>query len=80
MMLESGSPIIPFFYHVEPSDLDRQRGRDGVYARALISLGNKRTSDGQPQYDPKTIEKQRNALSDVAERVSASEWRHALHL
>nr|ABR18194.1 unknown [Picea sitchensis] len=73
MMLESGSTIIPVFYHVRPCELRWTRGGngdgDGVYARALCTLEKKRTFDQEkPRHDSNTIEKWRNALSNVAER------------
>eukprot|EP00253_Pinus_taeda_P030631 PITA_30631 len=68
-MLKSGSTIIPVFYKVEPADLRHTRGGDRVYARHLAALGKKRTFDGQPRYDPNTIEEWRNALSAVADIV-----------
>jgi hypothetical protein len=71
MMLESRATIIPVFYHVKPSDLRWTHGKDGVYARALRKLEEKRTYDPlihkeKLRHDPATVEKWRNALSDVS--------------
>lgn len=68
-MLESRSTIIPVFYKVEPADLRWTHGADRVYARALGELEMKKTLDGQPRYEPNTIEKWRNALSAVADII-----------
>eukprot|EP00253_Pinus_taeda_P015666 PITA_15666 len=77
-MLESGSTIIPVFFEVEPADLRwtrggyrRYPGEIGYrpYARDLGELERKRTLNGQPRYDPKTMRKWRNALSAVADIV-----------
>lgn len=38
LMLESGSTIIPVFYHVNPWELRWTQSQDGVYARALSIL------------------------------------------
>ena len=42
LMLESGTTIIPVYYHVKPSDLQIRmgNGEDGVYGRALLDLVN----------------------------------------
>ena len=42
LMLESGTTIIPVYYHVKPSDLRIRtgNGKDGVYGRALLDLVN----------------------------------------
>lgn len=71
-MLESGSIIIPVYYHVKPSELRSTSGRTGVYAEALHRLEMKRSFDPQtqeekPRYDSGTIEGWRNALSHVAD-------------
>lgn len=55
LMLESRSKsrstIIPVFYGVQPSELRWTRGKNGVYARSLCVLEEKKTSDGRPRYD-----------------------------
>lgn len=66
LMVKSGKPIIPVFYHVRPTELRWTRGK-GVYAEALSNLKKKKTHDSQPRYGSATIEKWRNALSTVAE-------------
>jgi len=66
-MSKSRSTIIPVFYSVKPSDLRWTRGKKGVYARALCVLEEKKTFDGRPRYDSRTIEEWRNALSEAAE-------------
>eukprot|EP00253_Pinus_taeda_P035438 PITA_35438 len=70
-MLDSGSTIIPVFYHVKPAQLRWTLG-DGVYAEALKRLATKKTYDSlsreeKPRYDPATIERWRNALYRAAE-------------
>jgi hypothetical protein len=65
LMVESGKPIIPVFYHVHPAELRRTQ-REGMYAEALRNLEKKRTYDSQPRYNSQTIENWRNALSLVA--------------
>lgn len=58
LILESGSTIIPVFYHVDPSELRwTQLGGDGEYAQALHTLGKKRTSEGNPRHDSDTIKR-----------------------
>lgn len=57
-MLESGVPIIPIFYHVQPADLRRTQSGDGVYSMGLRRL--------EPQYDSTTLQKWRDALSRVS--------------
>eukprot|EP00253_Pinus_taeda_P003375 PITA_03375 len=65
-MLEKGSTILPIFFHVNPSELRWMEG-EGVYARALLSLQNKKASDSlQPRYDSNTIGKWKKALKEVA--------------
>jgi hypothetical protein len=64
-MLESESPIIPVFHHVEPADLRWTQG-EGVYARSLRNLEKKRAYGSQPRYNSTTIENWRNALSRVS--------------
>eukprot|EP00253_Pinus_taeda_P005956 PITA_05956 len=69
---ESGSTIIPVFYHVKPSELRRPKGGNGVYARGLRTLEEKETYDSHTRqnklrYDLGTIEKWRQALSEVAD-------------
>lgn len=63
LMLESGTTIIPVFYHVKPSDLRIKtgKGEDGVYGRALRDLEKKK------RYEPNTVQIWREALSRVAE-------------
>eukprot|EP00253_Pinus_taeda_P026710 PITA_26710 len=63
LMRESGSTIIPVFYHVNPSELKRT---NGLYAKALHNLENKKTHEEKLRYDSTTIENWRNALFDVA--------------
>eukprot|EP00253_Pinus_taeda_P011449 PITA_11449 len=70
-MLDSGSTIIPVFYHVKPAQLRWTLG-DGVYAEALKRLATKKTYDSlsreqKPRYDPATIERWRNALYRASE-------------
>jgi len=70
-MLDSGAPIVPVFYHVEPAVLRWTQGR-GLYAEALGKLEEKKTRDPETheekrRYDPSTIEKWREALSRVSE-------------
>eukprot|EP00253_Pinus_taeda_P007680 PITA_07680 len=70
-MLESGAPIIPVFYHVQPADLRRTQSKGGVYSKALRKMEWKKTYDSdtmeeKPRHDPATIEKWREALSTVA--------------
>lgn len=103
LMLKSKAPIIPVFYHVQPSELrwtQRQtglyarvlrmlpwvfrmlpwflrmlcstRGENGVYARSLRELGEKKTIHRQtgkkePRYDPNIIKEWRDALFNVAD-------------
>jgi hypothetical protein len=57
-MLESGAPIIPVFYHVNPADLRWTQG-EGVYARSLRNL--------EQRYNSQTIENWRSALSSAAD-------------
>lgn len=63
MMLESGAPIVPLFYHVKPFELQRKRlaNGDGVYGQAL------RMHEEEQQIDPHTIQNWITALSSVAE-------------
>lgn len=73
LMLESGSIIIPVYYHVKPSDLRWTSHRNGVYAEALHGLERKTSFDSQTwqeklRYDSGTIEGWRKALFDVADR------------
>eukprot|EP00253_Pinus_taeda_P025787 PITA_25787 len=70
-MQSSRSTIIPIFCGVSPADLRWTLGKDGVYAKALAELEQKKTTDSQthqrkPHYDPDIIEKWRNALSNVS--------------
>eukprot|EP00253_Pinus_taeda_P020269 PITA_20269 len=58
LMLDSGAPIIPVFYHVRPTEVRRTTGK---YGEALDNLARKRA-----RYDPITIENWRNALSRVS--------------
>lgn len=71
-MFESGSPIIPVFYHVKPSQLRWTQGEGGVYSQDLRKLEEKKTYDTEtheekPRHDSTTIQKWRDALSSVAE-------------
>jgi hypothetical protein len=68
-MLESGAPIIPVFYQVEPAEL---RWGKKVYAAALHDLEKKKSYDAEtntmkPRYESTTIENWRKALSRVAD-------------
>lgn len=72
LMLESGSIIIPVYYHVQPGELRWTSRGKGVYAKALHRLEMKTSFDPQtqeekPRYDSGTIEGWRNALSNVAD-------------
>lgn len=68
LMLKSGSTILPIFYGVKPSHLRwTERNKNGVYARALRVLQEKKQFNSRPRYGSKTIKKWRKALSDVAE-------------
>ena len=61
LMLKSGTPIIPVFYKVKPSELRwTDKGKDGVYAQALLTHEKKR------RYDQETLAAWRKALSDVS--------------
>jgi len=57
LMMESDrSTIIPIFYGVEPTDLRWTLGKDGVYAKALTRLKERKTTDPhthpeKPRYD-----------------------------
>lgn len=67
-MLESGSTIIPVFYHVKHSDLTR-----GYYSECLNHLEQKTTYDYQthetvPRHDPSKIQNWRSALLDVSQK------------
>lgn len=66
MMLDSSTTIIPVFYNVSPSELRWTRGEKGVYAAGLQRFEDKRASDSEPRYNSSTIEKWRNALSNVS--------------
>lgn len=64
LMRESGCPIIPVFYKVNPAELR--------YGKALHALEMKTTSDPEtgmtrPRYNSATIQNWRNALSIVAD-------------
>jgi hypothetical protein len=61
------STIIPVFYGVKPSELRWTQGANGVYARALRALEDKKTLDGQPRYNSDTLKEWRTALFNVAE-------------
>eukprot|EP00253_Pinus_taeda_P034129 PITA_34129 len=68
LMLDSGAPIIPVFYHVTPTEVRRTTGK---YGKALDNLARKPTRDPhtgeeRSRYDPITIENWRNALSRVS--------------
>lgn len=65
LMLESGAPTIPVFYHVRPNELRRE---DGKYAEDLRNLENMKTHDNQekPVYNSTTIKKWKDALSRVS--------------
>ena len=72
MMESDRSTIIPIFYGVEPTDLRWTLGKDGVYAKALNKLKEKKTTDPQshqekPRYNSDIIENWRNALFRVSE-------------
>eukprot|EP00253_Pinus_taeda_P001167 PITA_01167 len=69
LMLESGAPIIPVFYQVEPAEL---RWGKKFYAEALQNLEKKKSYDAEtktekPRYTSTTIENWRKALSRVAD-------------
>jgi Leucine-rich repeat (LRR) protein len=71
-MLQSGATIIPIFYDVKPAQLRWTRGENGVYAKALRKLENKkvydsRTDEKKPRFNPTTIESWKAALSRVAD-------------
>jgi len=61
LMRESGAPVIPVFYHVEPSSLRHGEALNDLEGK------RKRTDKTQPRYDPDTIQKWRNALSSFAD-------------
>ena len=61
--VESGSTIISVFYGVKPSQLRWTRGDNGVYSQALFNFKVKKT------FDNDTIQKWRNALTDVARKT-----------
>lgn len=68
LMLESGAPIIPVFYHVQPNDLRRT---DGKYAEALRNLENLKMHDTEtnlekPVHNSSIIKKWRDALKQVS--------------
>lgn len=71
LMLESGAPVVPIFYNVEPSEV-RWNDKKGAYAEALKRLQQKTNSDPQtngdqkPRHDSATIQGWRAALSHVA--------------
>lgn len=72
VMCESGSVIIPVFYHVKPAQLRWTQGAGGVYSEDLRKLEEKKTYDTQthqekPRHNPDTIQKWRKVLSDVSE-------------
>ena len=60
-MRESGAPVIPVFYHVEPSSLRHGEALNDLEGK------RKRTDETEPRYDPDTIQKWRNALSSFAD-------------
>lgn len=64
LMVQSGKPIIPVFYKIEPGELKRTHGD---YAKALQEHGKKTTYDSQPLYNSTTIGNWRTALYTVAE-------------
>lgn len=68
LMLQSGSPIIPVFYGVEPSDLHSTHGN---YSICLNELEQQKTHDYKTgktvrRHDPSQITKWRSALLDVS--------------
>lgn len=67
LMVQSGKPIIPVFYKIEPGELKRT---DGVYAAALRILAKKRKrDDSQPLYNSTTSGYWLTALYTVAEAI-----------
>lgn len=73
LMLQSGVPFIPIFYDVEPADLVKE---DGVYAKGLQTLQQKKKHDSQgteePRFDKTRIKEWRDALS-IAAKISGLE-------
>eukprot|EP00253_Pinus_taeda_P026341 PITA_26341 len=73
LMQQSGAPIIPVFYHINPADLRRTAHyKTEGYGLSLDQLELKTTLDPRTQeeksrYDPATIHKWRDALSSVAD-------------
>lgn len=72
LMLETGKPIIPLFYHVSPCDLRWTQDAKYKYTQALRDLEMKTTYDSQtreekPRYNSTTIQNWRDALSSVAD-------------
>eukprot|EP00253_Pinus_taeda_P004392 PITA_04392 len=73
LMRQSGAPIIPVFYHVNPADLRwTDQNKTKGYGLSLHQLELKTTFDSRTQeqklrYDPATIQKWRDALSSVAD-------------
>lgn len=77
LMMESGSIIIPVFYHVNPTDMwwNAVDGRNGVYADALRILEEQKIFDHEthqekPRYESDSIEKWKKALMEVTGRES----------
>jgi len=71
LMLETGKPIIPVFYHVRPADLRWTQDGNYKYTQALRDLEMKKTVDSEtheekPRYQSTTIQNWRDALSSVA--------------
>jgi hypothetical protein len=73
LMRQSGAPIIPVFYHINPADLRRTaHNKTEGYGLSLHQLELKttldpRTQEEQLRYDPATIHKWRDALSSFAD-------------
>ena len=73
LMLHTGKPIIPVFYHVTPSDLRWTQDAKYKYTQALRNLEMKKISDSQTheqgklRYNSTTIQNWRDALSTVAD-------------
>lgn len=70
LMLESGAPVVPVFYHVTPAEV--RWNRRGRYSEALHNLEAKKTIDREtyekkPRFNPERIQKWRNALSRVSD-------------
>lgn len=63
LILESGAPVIPVYYHVRPAELLMTLGENGSYARAINNHQKGKTDDPLVH----RVEKWRKALSCVAD-------------